>query len=106
MPPVRQAVLAAVVLAATVLAAAASPACTRKASQAQCEQLIDRYASLVVTEKYPDASAAQIAAAQQDVKTEAHGDDSFKNCSSQVSASEFDCAMRATTPDALEKCLE
>jgi hypothetical protein len=95
------------VAAAIALAAlAVLPGCTRKASQAQCDQLLERYASLVVTEKYPDASAGQISAAQQDVKTEARGDDSFKNCSSQVSAAEFECAMRAPTPDAFEKCLE
>jgi hypothetical protein len=91
---------------AAAIALSVLPGCTRKASPSQCDQLLDRYASLVVTEKFPDASAGQITAAQQDVKTEARGDDSFKNCSSQVSASEFDCAMRAPTPDAFEKCLE
>ena len=39
-------------------------------------------------------------------KSEARGDDAFKNCSSEVSRAEFDCAMQAPTADAFEKCLE
>ncbi len=70
-------------------------ACKAKASASQCDQLIDRYATLVVTEKLADASAEQI-----------QGDDAFKNCSSEVSQAEFACAMRAPNPDAFEKCLE
>jgi hypothetical protein len=80
--------------------------CKAKASATQCEQLVDRYARLVVTEKLPDASAAQIEAEQQREKSEARGDDAFKNCSSEVSQAEFDCAMRAPTADSFEKCLE
>lgn len=81
-------------------------ACKAKASATQCDQLIDRYATLVVTEKLADASAADIQKEQGREKTAARGDDAFKNCSSEVSQAEFECAMRATTPDAFEKCLE
>jgi hypothetical protein len=84
----------------------AASGCKAKASVSQCDQLLDRYATLVVTEKYPDASAAQIDKEQQREKEAAHGDDSFKNCSSEVSQVEFECAMHAPTADALEKCLE
>ncbi len=81
-------------------------ACKPKASQAQCDELLGRYARLVVTEKFPDASATQIQAEEEREKVEAHGDDAFKNCSSEVSRTEYDCAMRAATADALEKCVE
>ena len=80
--------------------------CKAKASASQCDQLIDRYATLVVTEKLADASAAQIQAEQAREKSAARGDDAFKNCSSEVSQAEFECAMHAPTPDAFEKCLE
>jgi len=80
--------------------------CKTKASSAQCNQLLDRYAALVVTEKYPDAATAQIDAERAREKGEAHGDDAFKNCSSEVSQSEFDCAMRSANADAFLKCLE
>jgi len=86
------------------LAFAAS--CKTKATPAQCDQLIDRYAALVVREKYPDAGPAEIDAERTREKSEAHADDAFKNCSSQVSQSELECALRSTTADAFLKCLE
>ncbi len=85
---------------------ASTTACRPKASPTQCEQLVDRYAQLVVTEKFPDASAAQIGSERDREKREARGDDAFKNCSSEVSQTEFACAMRAPNADAFEKCLE
>jgi hypothetical protein len=92
--------------AALACALSASWDCKPKASAAQCDQLLERYAALVVTSRFPDASAAQIEAEREREKREARTDDAFKNCSSQVSQAEFDCAMRATSADAFEKCLE
>jgi hypothetical protein len=80
--------------------------CRSKATQTQCDRLIERYARLVVTERFPDAGADRIQAEQEREKVEARSDDAFKNCSSAVSQAEVDCAMRATTADAFEKCLE
>jgi hypothetical protein len=91
---------------ALLAAVAALVSCKPKASATQCDQLLDRYAMLVVTAKMPDASTATIAAEREREKAEARGDDAFKNCSSQVSQAEFDCAMRAPSADAFEKCLE
>jgi hypothetical protein len=88
------------------LAIAPATACKPKASAAQCDQLLDRYAGLVVTAKFPDASPQQIDAERAREKAEARTDDAFKNCSSQVSHAEFECAMHATSADAFEKCLE
>ena len=92
-----------VVAAATF---AALPSCKPKITSAQCDALVDRYAQLVVTEKLPDAGNETIKAEQERERGEARGDDAFKNCTSEVSRAEFDCAMRAATADALEKCLE
>lgn len=91
-------------LGATV--AASTAACKPKITSAQCDALVDRYAQLVVTEKMPDAGPATIKAEQDRERGEARGDDAFKNCTSEVSRAEFDCAMHAPTADALEKCLE
>ncbi len=90
-------------LLATVVA---SGGCRPKATATQCDQLLDRYAQLVVTEKFPDASTEQIGSERDREKREARGDDAFKNCSSEVSQAEFACAMRAANADAFEKCLE
>jgi hypothetical protein len=81
-------------------------ACRPKVTATQCDQLLDRYAELVVLEKFPDASVEQIHSERERERAEARGDDAFKNCRSEVSASEFDCAMRAKSADALEKCLD
>lgn len=98
--------LAAAGLFALGAACAFAAGCKPKASSAQCDQLLERYARLVVVERHPDASAADVRAEQEREKREALGDDSFKNCSSEVSRTEFDCAMRAPNADAFEKCLE
>jgi hypothetical protein len=92
--------------AGLVIAIACAGGCKPKASVTQCERLLDRYAELVVRERIADASADQIRAERDREKSEARGDDAFKNCSSEVSQVEFDCAMGASTADALEKCLE
>jgi hypothetical protein len=80
--------------------------CRPKASATQCETLLDRYAQLVVAEKFPDASPEQIASEGERERSEARAVDALKNCSSEVSPAEFECAMRALTADAFEKCLE
>lgn len=85
---------------------AAAVGCKTKATGQQCDALLDRYAQFVVIEKYPDASAAQIDAEKARERAEARGDDSFKNCSSEVSAAELGCAMKAGSADAVLKCLE
>ncbi len=92
--------------AIAALVCGSSSACKAKATAAQCDQLLERYAQLVVAEKYQDASAEQIKAEQEREKREARGDDTFKNCSSQVSSAEYECAMHASSADAFEKCVE
>ena len=88
------------------IAFAAAAGCKPKATGAQCDQLLDRYAELVVKEHLADAGPDQIKAEREREKSEARGDDAFKNCSSEVSQAEFDCAMHAASADAVEKCLE
>jgi hypothetical protein len=82
------------------------PGCKAKATSSECDALLDRYAALMVTETLPDAGPDRIKAEQEHAKTEARGDDAFKNCSSEVSRPELDCAMHAATTSAIEKCLE
>ena len=80
--------------------------CRPKATAAQCNELLDRYTLLVVSERLPDASPEQVALEREREKSEARADDTFNNCSSQVSKKEFDCAMSAPNAAALEKCLQ
>ena len=106
MPPLRNVARAALVATVALLAGAG---CRPKASQDQCEELVDRYAELVVREKSADASADQAEqrkAARNRERDEARGDDIFKNCRSEVSQAEYSCAMRSATSEQLVKCLE
>lgn len=80
--------------------------CKPKATTSDCDALIERYAKLVVTDTFPDASPDVVRKEQEREKIEARSTDSLKNCSSEVSRAEMDCAMRATSTAAFEKCLE
>ena len=80
--------------------------CKKKISPAQCEQLVDHFAELVVKERYADAGPDAIAAERARERQEAKNADEFKNCTSEVQANEHDCAMKAESSDALIKCLE
>jgi hypothetical protein len=84
----------------------ASGACKKKVTQAQCDELLDRYATFVVSEKLKDAPPEQLKAEQQRERDEARNDDDFKNCTTELSTEDYACAMKATTADAVEKCLE
>lgn len=102
----RSRALGRALLAAVLVAVPAAAGCRAKASASQCDQLLEHYAVLVVTEKFPDAATARVEAEREREKKEARGDDAFKNCSSQVSEAEFRCAIAARSADAFEKCLE
>ena len=93
-------------MAAAVLASMVVVGCKKKVSQAECSAIVDHYARLVVTERLPDASAETVRMEQDRERQEAQGDDNFRNCTTEVSADEYACAMRAATADAVEKCLE
>lgn len=89
-----------------LLVVAIGPACKPRVSSAQCDELIARYATLVVHEKVPDASAAAVEAEQRREREQAAHEDSFRNCTTEVQPNEYRCAMTAKTADAFEKCLE
>ncbi len=84
----------------------ATSACRRKATEAQCDALVDHYAELAMKEQFPDAGPAEIEAQRKHVREESKGDDDFKNCTSEVEAADYACAMKATTTEGVERCLE
>ncbi len=89
-----------------LVSALAMGGCRKKASAAQCSELLDHFAERVVAERFPDASAELVAAERARERAEANGDDAFKNCPSEVQTDEYACAMRAQTPPEIIKCLE
>jgi hypothetical protein len=93
-------------LAAAACLACASIGCKERVSRSQCDELLVRFAGLVVKEKHPNASPEAIKAEEQREREEAARDDSFKNCTTELRADEYRCAMGATTAEGLLKCLE
>ena len=80
--------------------------CKERVDRAQCDQLLARFAELVVKEKMPNADPTTIRAEQGRERDEAASDDNFKNCTTELRAAEYRCAMVARTSEALLKCLE
>jgi hypothetical protein len=83
-----------------------STGCKERVSGAQCNELLTKFAELVVKEKLPQAPPETIRAEQAREREEAARDDNFKNCTTELRADEYRCAMAATTPEGLIKCLE
>ncbi len=98
----RAAVVALVLASAVPLLGA----CKKKVSQQQCDELLDRFATLVVKERIKDASPEMIKAEQERERQEARGDDSFRNCTSEVAPEDYACAMKTESSEAFLKCLE
>lgn len=92
--------------ASLVLFAVLLGGCKKKISQAQCDEIVDHFAELVVRERFADAGPEAIAAERARERQEAKHADEFKNCASEVQASEHECAMKAQSSDAVIKCLE
>lgn len=102
----RRASVTCLLLVATLGAFGAMASCKKKVSQQQCDELLDRFADLVVKERLPDAGPEALTAERNRERSEAKSDDAFKNCTSAVQDNEHACAMKATSSEALIKCLE
>jgi hypothetical protein len=81
-------------------------ACKDRVSPAQCDELLGRFAELVVKEKMPTATPDAIRVEQARERDEAARDDNFKNCTTELREGEYRCAMAAANAEAMLKCLE
>jgi len=88
------------------LALGGTTSCRKKVSAKQCDELLERFAELVVKERSPDAGPDVVLAERTRERNEAKSDDAFKNCTSEVQENEHACAMKAASSEALIKCLE
>lgn len=103
MPPLTRALAATTVLGVSVLALGG---CRKKADRAGCDELVARFAELVVRERMPDAGEDVVRAERARELVEARRSDAFRSCTTEVQESELACALRAPTSDALLACLE
>ncbi len=105
--------VAPVLLAATFFAGVlALSACSKKADDAGCRAMLDRYLELSMT---ADPELARLSPTQAEdlataKKLERRADPAYKaalrRCKSEVSRRELDCAMAAPTANDWEACLD
>jgi hypothetical protein len=96
----------AIATAIIVTAASGAAACKKKASAQECDALLDHFAELVVKERFPDAGPEVITKERARERQEAKAADELKNCTSEVTPVEHACAMKASSSEAVIKCLE
>jgi hypothetical protein len=90
---------------AAVATASLVAGCHKPLTHAECSEMLDHYVELLVKSERPDATGEQIQHLQTEARHEAASDPNFASCASQVSRSEWQCAMSAQNPDQLEQCL-
>jgi hypothetical protein len=87
-------------------------ACNRKASPADCTEMLDRYIdmTLAADPQTKDLPPAQAAAAREMKKAVKKAEPSYakveKQCQAEVTRSVYGCAMSAKNPDEWEACIE
>jgi hypothetical protein len=97
-------VLALCVVGSGVLGSGVLSGCRKVATQPQCDAIVDRYVDLVV--RQTDAGASSLDESKKKVREMAEADEDFRSCTAHVEVAQYDCAMKAMTPEAIEKCLE
>jgi hypothetical protein len=79
--------------------------CGRRPSPTECTALLDRYTEKLVLSDRPEVTAGEIEKLKTQARARAAEDPAFAECSSKVSRSAYDCAMKAETVDSMEICL-
>jgi hypothetical protein len=79
--------------------------CHKPLASDECNRLLDHYVELLVSSDRPGTSAVELVKLKKEARAKAAHDRSFLSCSSEVSRSQYDCAMGATTADKLEQCM-
>lgn len=103
----------ALVLAATGLGTALfGGGCHRKVTRDDCTRMLDHYLDMVIaadpaTKNLPPAQAAAVRDMKRAVKKAERSYAQVEaQCETEVSRSEYDCAMKANIPDEWEACIE
>jgi hypothetical protein len=95
-----------------LLALLLASACHRKASPAECTSMLDRYVDMTLAADplTRDLPPAQAAAAREMKRAVKKAEPAYaraeKQCQTEVSRGEYDCAMAAKNPDEWEACIE
>jgi hypothetical protein len=104
-------VLAAMLLGGVLLAAFLS-ACHRKVTKDECTEMLDHYLDMVIaadpaTRNLPPSQATAVRDMKRAVKKAERSYAQVEaQCETEVSRSEYDCAIKADIPDQWEACIE
>jgi hypothetical protein len=92
--------------------AIAALACNGKATSAQCTEMLDRYLDMTIAD---DATMSNLGpeetrAAREMKKALRKAEPSYARvegqCESEISRSEYRCAMKASTPETWQACID
>lgn len=103
---------AAVLLVPAALVAAAAVACNGKATRAECTQMIDRYVDMLVAADpaLADLPPDEARAAREMKKALRKSEPAYRRvqdqCESEISKSEYRCAMKAPSPETWQACID
>lgn len=93
-------------------AALAVVACNGKATRAECNEMLDKYLDMLVAGEpgLSDLSPAEARAAREMKKAIRKSEPSYARvemqCESEISKSEYRCAMKAPTPETWQACID
>jgi hypothetical protein len=88
-----------------LLGAALVCSCGRAPSPRECTALLDRYTEKLVGSDRPEVTPGELEKLKATARARAAEDPAFAECSSKVSRSAYECAMKAETVDRMEICL-
>lgn len=87
-------------------------ACNGKATREECAQMIDKYVDMTVAAdpELQNLSPSELAAAREMKKALRKGEPGYRRvreqCESEISRSEYRCAMKAPTPETWQACID
>jgi len=109
--PLRPAAVA-LLAAAGLAASAVLSGCDRKATRAECTEMIDHYVDILIADdpelaKLPPAQQAPAREVKKAIKKSERSYTRVESqCETEVKKHEHDCAMKAKTPGDWEACID
>ena len=88
------------------LIAALLAGCSRRATRAECDAVMDHYVEMLVREYNPSLDSSELRAQYERTRAKVAQDPSFADCPKQIRERDVRCALRALNVAELEQCLE
>jgi hypothetical protein len=93
-------------LRAMALSVLAASGCSRHATSADCDKVMDHYVDMLVRESNPGIGGGELYARYQEARKRAGEEPSFVSCPKEITARDVECALAAVNVAELERCLE